>query len=324
MTKTKKIVLWSVVGIVLTTAAILGTIYDLQISKSLAQINDYNYLSTSFFGILGETIGENILYVLLVSAFAILFFFLLKKPLSKKWLNYILLSLFALASLVVCFYCINKTLEYIALHTSFGLDEFMESTLGLIVVILFSVCVDICAFILFNKLSLETLSHLWKWAVFVMFVAAISNGIVQGAKHIFDRTRYRAMVFVGDTDFSFYTPWYQINTNKFHSVSAFADDFFKSFPSGHTCAAASSFALIALPTFLNKINTKKWNIILWSTAIVYTIFVGLSRIVAGAHFFMDVFVGGMITFATTMILLAIYKKFIQPKLNQNTNLNEKK
>ena len=313
MSKTKKIILWSVVSVVLVAIAILGTIFDLQISKSLADLNTSSYLTKNLFAIIGETIGENVLYVLLVSSLAIIFFYVLKKPIAKKWLNYTILAFCIIASYVICYYCIDKTLGYIAEHTSFGLDQFLESTLGLIIVLLFSIGVDLCVFILFNKLSLESLSSLWKWAVFVIIVSALSNGIVQASKHIFDRTRYRAMVYVGDTEFSFYTPWYQINTNKFNSISVFAEDFFKSFPSGHTCAAASTFVLVALPTFFEKTNTKKWKTALWTVAIVYTLLIALSRIIAGAHFFMDVFVGGLVTFVITIVLLEVYKKFVLAK-----------
>lgn len=310
MSKTKKIVLWSSISGILLIMAVLGTILDLQISKAVADLSTSNYLSKNLFAILGETFGENVLYVLLVSSLAIIFFYILKKPLSKKWLNICLLAFCAVASFIICFYCINKTLGYISEYTSFGLDQFLDSALGIIIVLLFSAGVDICAFLLFNKLSIETLSSLWKWAVFVIIVSALSNAIVQGAKHIFDRTRYRAMVYVGDTEFSFYTPWYQINTNKFNSISTFAEDFFKSFPSGHTCAASSTFVLVTLPTFLQKTNTKKWKICLWTTAIVYTLLVAFSRIVAGAHFFMDVFVGGLTTFVLTLVLQFLYKKFV--------------
>lgn len=313
MTKSNKIIIWSVVSVILLATAILGTVFDLQISMALADLESSSYLTKNFFAIVGETIGENVLYILLVSSLAIIFFYLVKKPLTKKWLNYALMAFCIVASLVISFYCINKTLGYVAEHTTFGLDEFLESTLGTLIVILFSAGVDLCAFLLFNKLSVETLSSLWKWAVFVIIVAALSNGIVQGAKHIFDRTRYRAMVYVGDAEFSFYTPWYQINTNKFNSISAFAEDFFKSFPSGHTCAAASTFVLVALPIFFEKTNTKKCKAILWTTAIVYTLLVAISRIVAGAHFFMDVFIGGLVTFVITIVLLALYKKYILPK-----------
>ena len=313
--------MWSSIGAVLLLSFILGTIYDLQISKALASLNSDSYLSHNLFAILGETFGENILYIVLVSAFGILFFNILKREIvQKKWLKYILLIFCAIASFIVCFYCINKTLDYISEHTSFGLDNFLNNTLGLIIILLFSLVVDICAFMLFNKLSETSLQQLLWWALLVLFVSAISNGVIQGLKHVFDRTRFRAMHFVGDTQFTYYTPWYQINTNKFDSISIFAHDFFKSFPSGHTCAAASSSVLVALPMFVERFNNKKWKSIFWTFALAYTVLVALSRIVAGAHFFTDVFVGGIITFACTLVAMLIFKKLLKKQESQQ-NIN---
>lgn len=320
MDKTKKIVLWTSLAIALLTIFVLGTIFDLQISKALVDLNEYSYLSKNLFAIIGETIGENILYVLLVSAFAIIFFNILKREIiNKNWLKYILLAFCLVASYVVSFYCIHKTLGYVSEHSSFGLDNFLSSTLGIIIVVLFSLIVDICAFMLFNKLSEHSLQQLLWWAILVLFVGAFSNIIVQGAKHIFDRTRFRAMQFVGDTSYTYYTPWYQVNTNKFNSISIYAEDFFKSFPSGHTCAAASSAVLIALPMFVEKFNNKKYKALFLTSSLAYTILVALSRIIAGAHFFTDVFVGGLITFACTLFAMLIFKLIFKKYNNANKN-----
>ena len=84
MDKTKKIILWSSISVLLLTIFILGTIYDLQISKALASLNNDSYLSHNLFAILGETFGENILYILLVSAFCIIFFSLIKNEIVNK------------------------------------------------------------------------------------------------------------------------------------------------------------------------------------------------------------------------------------------------
>ena len=86
-TKTKNIIIWSCFSAIFILVAILGTIYDLQISKALADISTGQYFTKNLFAIIGETIGENILYVLLVFSFGVLFFYLLKNPLNKKWLN---------------------------------------------------------------------------------------------------------------------------------------------------------------------------------------------------------------------------------------------
>ena len=139
---------------------------------------------------------------------------------------------------------------------------------------------------------------------------------------IFDRARYRAMLFEGYTNFDYYTNWFTINTNKFSSVYSFAEDNFKSFPSGHTCAAASTFLLILLPYFYKKTDTKKWKSIFYSFAIIYTLLVAFARIVGGAHFFTDVFIGGMITVACVLIV----KFFFTNKLKflENKTLKTKK
>ena len=317
-TKIKKLLIISGVSIAILTLLILGTIFDLQISKAVADLQPGQYHSKNLFAIIGETIGENILYVLLVSALCILFFYLKHNPLNKKWLNTLIQIGLCVVSFVVCFYCLHKTLEYVATHTLFGLDKFIESTLGLIVIILASIIVTILAFLLFSKVSKENLKNLWKWALLVLILAAASNLIVQTAKHIFDRTRFRAMVFVGDTDFQYYDHWFKFNQNKFDSISVYAEDFFKSFPSGHTCAAASSFFLILLPLFLPQTNNKKWKSIFWSSASVYTFLVALSRIIAGAHYFMDVFVGGGVCVILTLIALFSVKAFQNKEKSLNT------
>lgn len=316
--KTKKIIIWSCAILVFITVAILGTIYDLQISKSLADIQPGQYFTKNMFAIIGETIGENILYVLLVCALCILFFYLLRNPLNKKYLNIVLLVSMCIISVVICYYCLNNSLEHLSTHTNNSLDNFLSSALGIISLFLFSIAITACALFLFSKVKNENILLLWKWALLVIILSALSNGVVQGAKLVFDRTRYRAMVFSGDTNFQYYDYWFKFNSNKFSSVSPYAEDFFKSFPSGHTCAAASSFFLILLPLFLPQTNNKKWKTIFYLTAIIYTLLVALSRLIAGAHFFMDVFVGGFTTIILTIIAYHLVK-YLQSKNKNKEN-----
>ncbi|MBQ9792940.1 MAG: phosphatase PAP2 family protein [Clostridia bacterium] len=316
--KTKNIIIWSCASLVFIAVTILGTIYDLQISKSLADIQPGQYFTKNIFAIIGETIGENILYVLLVCALCILFFYLLRNPLNKKYLNIILLIAMCLVSVLICYYCLNNSLEHLSTHTNNSLDNFLSSALGIISLFLFSGAVTGCALFIFSKIKNENILLLWKWALLVIILSALSNGIVQGAKLVFDRTRYRAMVFSGDTEFQYYDYWFKFNSNKFNSVSPYVEDFFKSFPSGHTCAAASSFFLILLPLFLPQTNNKKWKTIFYSTAVIYTFLVALSRLIAGAHFFMDVFVGGFTTIILTIIAYYLVK-YLQAKNKNKEN-----
>lgn len=312
MTKSKKIII-SVSVIIIMLVAILGTIFDLQISKALADVTEHQYYSTNFFAIIGECFGEDILYLFVMGACAVIFFYLLKFPLKQKWFNYCLQAGLCVVSYAVAVYSFGKTINYLALYTNFGLEGYVASALGKITILIVSAVISAGVFLIVNRFKPETIKNLLKWAILVIAVAVVSNGIVQVSKHIFDRTRFRAMAFVGDSDFSHFTYWFSINKNKFSSTSVYAEDFFKSFPSGHTCAAASVFLLAFLPYYLNNLNTNKNKIILWSVSVVFTLIVALSRIVAGAHFFMDTYIASLITVASVVILYFvidfIFKKF---------------
>ncbi len=325
-TKTKNVLLWTIVSLVLLIIAILGTIFDLQISKALADVQfGENYHSTNLFAIIGETFGENILYIFIVLAFGILFFYLRKNSIAKKWVNVCLQIAMFVGSYIITFYCLHKVLEYLSIYTNFGLDEYIISVIGLISVALVSLAVNIGSFYLISKISDDNINRLWKWALVVLIVAILSNGIVQFSKRIFDRTRYRAMVHIGDSEFNYFDYWFTFNTNKFSYASPYFEDFFRSFPSGHTCAAASSFLLVLLPLFLPQTDNKKWKTIFWVSSISYTLLVALSRLIAGAHFFMDVFVGGMVTFVIVMIAYYIcYKLKQKEKDKENASIKSKK
>lgn len=324
MTKTKKlIIIFSVIAIAITLL-VVGTIFDLQISKLLASLPTGKYYSSNIFAIAGEWFGEDILYLFLISSCAILFFYLLKFPLKQKYLTITSQVVLCGTSYLIAFYSFHKTLKYIATYLSSlsktAFSNYLSSALGIITVAITSAIICVLIFLLISRLKPETLQALWKWAIVVLVSAVISNAIVQVSKHIFDRTRYRAMIFVGDTEFTHFTNWFNINSNKFNSTSLFAEDFFKSFPSGHTCAATSIFLLTLLPSYIKKVNTKSSKIIFWSTSIVYTIFVALSRIVAGAHFFTDVYVSFLITITTifvTYILVNLILKKLKTKFETN-------
>ena len=189
-------------------------------------------------------------------------------------------------------------------HNLIHNGEFYSSVLGKLTVIFVSLSIHAIIFFLFSKVKNEDLKALLRWAITVVVIAILSNAIVQGTKLIFDRTRFRAMVYEGDTTFEHFTPWYQINQNKFATTSQYASDYFKSFPSGHTCAASSIFLLTLLPMFYKKVDTKEWKTFFYVVAIIYTVSVALSRIIAGAHFFTDVYIAGLVTI--TLIFIAKY------------------
>ena len=74
MEKTKKIILFSVLLFVGLLALVLGTIFDLQISQAIAVGTGFSG-GTDLFTMFFETVGEDILYLLVASAFAVIIWY---------------------------------------------------------------------------------------------------------------------------------------------------------------------------------------------------------------------------------------------------------
>ena len=137
-------------------------------------------------------------------------------------------------------------------------------------------------------------------------------GINLGFKDIFGRMRFRAMNVRPDDDtigFAAFSRWYEI---KGHAVS---DDLMmqvfghtdanKSFPSGHTGAAGTSYALIMLNSTLQP-KSKSVRALFWLLPVLFTGLVAVSRMMVGAHFFSDVLIGGTFSFVLMIIAREIF------------------
>ena len=152
-----------------------------------------------------------------------------------------------------------------------------------------------------NCFSDDTLRKLPRFACVTAGSILFALLLVNVLKSPMGRMRFRAMNVIGD--FSGYTPWYVANgqPDKTWMRETFGTaDAFKSFPSGHTRAAAATFYLISLADVMN-VQSKRRRALLWCFAILFTGSVAVSRIMVGAHFFSDVLVGGTIGFAVCML-----------------------
>ena len=102
---------------------------------------------------------------------------------------------------------------------------------------------------------------------------------VFGCKFLFSRPRYKFVVAEGEEFFRRVFSFDSSIKKQFVELG-YSSDLFKAFPSGH---ASHSATLILLSVFFKK-NSKLLVII----GLVYSLFVGLTRIIAGAHFLSDV------------------------------------
>jgi membrane-associated phospholipid phosphatase len=166
------------------------------------------------------------------------------------------------------------------------------------------------------KIPEEHLKGLIAFSLCVLFSVVLAQGIVHGIKGIIGRQRYRTikvLEYYGLNNFIDYTRWYVINGKRVVGEELLAlgvaKDGYKSFPSGHTCAAAVTFVLATIPDFLNLDDKKRIRVkgILLVVALTYTSLVALSRVVIGAHFLTDVLFAGAWTYFSTVISAKISK-----------------
>lgn len=273
--------------IISSAAAFIGlmltaTFLDLKINIALSNPES---LSGQFF----EYLGDSPAYISPAAAFIILYQSLTKENKFYKALR----LLFGGLSFVGVAFFINYFMD------KFFFEELMYKYVYLIV---FTVILTVMLVLITNRIDKAFIKKLAVFALLLIAVLAVSQLIITVSKGMWGRMRFRNM----NTSYDGFTPWYKLNfgangreglvvSHEYHPD----DDAFKSFPSGHTAAAAMSICLIILPDLFDKL--KKYKCWFYIAPIAYTLFVGFSRIIVEAHFLSDVLVGGAITSGTVFL-----------------------
>ena len=295
---------------------IIAAFYDLQINKAL-------YNRGSLFAQFFDNLGEMPTYFAAPVAGSILFF----QRFGENKKTHILTKIMG-AIIVYVGYLVAIGVWFIGNF----FDEEIEYTW--VYAVFFAAIISALTLAAFSKIPEKTMKKLFWFAVALAVIAVVANAIVQVMKFIWARQRFRTMtpgdfktpenllaVYPG-YDYDGFTPWYMINTifkpeyrtdsyvEFFKSVD---DGAFVSFPSGHTSAAATSFALIMIPELFPKMANKKFKWMFWVFPMIYTGLVALSRIVYAAHYLSDVTFGYFIGFGTAALVRIVMKKIFAKK-----------
>lgn len=292
-------------GVMLTMASL----YDLDVSKILTKgvLEDGNYLASDVFGVGLEIFGSSPVYIIAGVCLALvclyIFRFLKLRPMRE-----ILAVIFFAGTVVAFWFFFDDIFKYIAEHTH-SEDTYIEAAMTFVAV-LCALLASGTVVLALNNVKDDTLKKLMKFVLAFIVMAALANLIVAIVKGPVGRMRFRAMNSSGDTEFSGFTAWYVMNgkrtpTAEEMAAYGWASDAFKSFPSGHTCAAGMTYALMMLPDVL-KIKNKQARALCWIFPVVFTGLVAVSRIMVGAHYFSDVLVGGTLAFVSMLIAREIF------------------
>ena len=288
--------------LVFVSLLLVGTFFDLEISKLLASsgLSEGNYYSTNVFGRFFEYIGSWPIF--LFGALACLIF--MHKLYNGETKFKYLAVVFILVLVVVFYKGYSDTVKYICENHNIR-ETIYDKSLTKVILWIISILTSGVLVYFYRNVDLEKNNKLFNFGL-VILCSALFYLSIELIKSPVGRMRFRAMNLIND--FSYFTPWYEISGARdlLLGNSPVPKDGFKSFPSGHTFSAGISYVLICLPYLYDRFNNRKWTIIWYVIPICFTGLVGLSRIVAGAHYLSDVLVGGTIAYVAVEVFKYIF------------------
>ena len=325
--KSKTIIALCLFAVLFVSLVLVATYCDFQVSKILTKnaLKPGEYLANDLFGVVGEAVGTSPIYILLSLCTAILCWYFAKCFDKKKW-AIALAVIFAFVGTVAWWYYIKDMMKYVIEHAANEIGaagaavyEYRHNGAVVASQVLVALTIQALTVLALRPLKAETLKRLVWWVVAALAACVLANIIIILVKDPIGRMRFRAINSeVGQRLINAglvkgYTPWYISNgqpdegiINSFIDAYPGAGDAFKSFPSGHTCAAGMSYALIMLPDVVDFKHKKAGKIACWVTPIAITMLVAISRIVVGAHYMSDVTFGGTFAFISFIIMREIF------------------
>jgi len=333
-TKNKTII--SIVLFVLIFGALitLATFYDYQVSSILTKnaLPEGSYLANDFFGVLFEAIGTSPIFIVISLCVGIIFWWCLK-VVKKEPLNKILAIIVGIAGVVAWWFFVKDIFNYLFEHAAneaivgaAEVYEYRHNTSVRVAEVFIALFLDAFMLLALKGISEDNLKKLFWFVVACACVCIVANVLIELIKVPIGRMRFRsinsdegqALINSGlldgrcDDGIAGYTRWYHINKqpsddviNQMVAYYPGAKDAFKSFPSGHTCAAGMSYCLIMLPDVIEFKKKKQAKVLSWIVPIFITMIVAISRIVCGAHYFSDVTFGGTIAFLSVILFREI-------------------
>lgn len=271
--KNKKILRYTVVGVLFIAAMTVATLFDFKISSAFTKLSEEPLsITVSSFSVVMEIVGEWPALIFGSFCGAIIIRALNSTKKTKAYISsaFVVLVIFGLM-----FYGSVSTAKHISGKIgSAALPVCIAVSAISVLIILFSVM----------KISEEKAADFLVPAIICAVVLAALFLGIQVIKSIFGRIRMRELVKMGDL--SLFTPWYK---PRFFSGS-------HSFPSGHT---ANAVILALIPIFYGDArdeSLKKVRFLTYAIVAAWALTMALTRINAGAHYMSDVLVGAMLAF----------------------------
>lgn len=303
----KRLIIYGAIAVAFIALLSVATVFDLEISKKIADLKPGQYQSMNLFGRIFETVGELPVYFITIFASSIVFSYCLRKGKRTKFI--IIAIFFEIISFFMGYFVFLRVFKYLNNHYDFA--AFLDDSTKIAYAVLSGIMLYFVNMIS-KKYNDEFVVSLLPWAALTFAVVALSQFLTQICIKI-PASRYRFCTMNALGDFGYYTKWFDFNGKMSATpemvIAGIADDGLRSFPSGHTCAAATLITLTALPLFYEKSNNIKYKLISSFIIFAYLLTVMFTRILMGKHFLSDVLIGALVTVVCHIVIF-----FFGPKL----------
>ena len=267
-----------IVGAALLLLMIIGSIWDLPISKFLYPGRE------SSFGQFFAAFGELPAFLAMTSAGVLLF--VNRARLRKSW-N----VLFVAASAALVLGGLG-----LSIHEATDNVPALPLWVAALVTVFTAALCAVLLLILTDGCQMKTLLR------FICVLAFVSIGtmlLINVIKIPWGRPRMRLLVETGNE--SYFMPWWKLGISLKSKLVAdgVSSDEFRSFPSGHTGCAACAMLMILLPTLGKRLRGKER--LCLCIGLAWTLIVAVSRLMMGAHFLTDVTAATLLTLGVSIL-----------------------
>jgi membrane-associated phospholipid phosphatase len=197
--------------------------------------------------------------------------------------------------------CFIGTFEYVFFIFFFSV-KYASVKLAIILGVTLGVAVGIGALIVAEKLLALHREELIRVALIVVVAVLLQEVFVNVLKSVWNRPRLRDLT----APYSDFCAWYKPRN------SALGGD---SFPSGHTSKAAGACLYVLLCDAFDKLRGKQTCFIV--VGLLWTVVIGVGRIVLGAHFASDVTAGAFFMLLAFLVARVIVDSILSKKKSEN-------
>ena len=286
--------------VIIAVFLVVGSLKDVDVSHKL--FNPENKFG-KIFETFGLFFGHGLVVIGGVAVFSGTFF--------RK---HILFKIIGIAILVVAFgvatYLFADAIGTFGKDPKFYGYRFDKSWMALLVSAALMALVALLGFFI---IDMKKQDEALRVGIIILAAAIIQVLIINLLKGMGGRPRYRFLLDTEWNDGTHYGVVYEFkNWYQFAFWKNPSNDFFKSWPSGHSGFAASFLAIAYLPNMMRR-RFKFDNYVFFGIGLLYLILMMIARIIIGAHFLSDVSMGALIgTFAAFISSFVVEKIQVFP------------